>query len=445
VNLNNIIHPISTARKAKASLAEHLRLWKFGNHGRKRFRGDPRYDLQNVSRGFASSSEEVSDDTPLLERICAAYNASVACQTTGSHVYTTVEALDRLRQGPLRPSIRALIENDTAALAKAYRNFYRDPCSSGLLAAPNGLSSTYFNASIKDIYRHFYLSHVLYRLDYWKEITDGRFSLKDLAGPEVGNPFGVTIDGTHIAVGSEYAHYCSDRVASLMNRPEVQRTSVAQIGGGFGAIAYFLLRDHQPLTYFNFDVPERVALSSYYLMKAFPHLTFLLYGEKPLTPDTLSQPDVVLLPAFALAAMPNASVDITFSSNGLANVSTDAVDETLRSIMGMTRRSLLYIGNEAFTGSISERLSKEQSPFALTDKRTSGWHSRKVSGAGVRDAAGLGVSALLEQTFICTSAAGSPVAHAPASSRQNEVHAIQPQPPSSSSLDGTELPEQTQG
>lgn len=428
MNLNNIVHPIATAKKAKASLAAHLRLWKFGNHGRKRFRGDPRYDLQNVSRGFASSSEDASSDTLLLERICAAYNAAVAAEP---HASTTVEALERLRQGPLRPSIRALVENDTATLAKAYRNFYRDPCSAGLLAAPHGMSSAYFNGNIKDIYRHFYLSHVLYRFDYWKEITDGRFSLKDLAVPKVGNPFGVTIDGTHIAVGSEYSHYCSDRVASLMNRPEVQRTSVAQIGGGFGAIAYYLLRDHQPLAYFNFDVPERVALSSYYLMKAFPHLTFLLYGEKSLTPDNLSQTDVVLLPAFALAAMPNASVDITFSSNGLANVSSDAVDETLRSIIAMTRRSFLYIGNDAFAGSIPERLSKEQSPFALTDKRTSGWHSHKVSGAGVRDAAGHAVSDLLEQTFIHNSSADSPVADAPASSRKNEVHAIQPQPSSS--------------
>jgi hypothetical protein len=426
VKLNNLIHPLRAARKAKASTAAHIRIWKFGNHGRKRFRGDPRYDLQNVSRGFAPSGEQASDDTALLERISAAYSASLACQTAESRPYMKVEVWERLRQGPLSPSIRALTENDTAALAKMYRNFYRDPCSAGLMAAPGGMSGAYFSGRIKDIYRHFYLSHVLYRLDYWKQITGDRFPLKDLAGPGIGNSFGVTIDGTHIAVGAEYAHYCANRVAGLMDRSLAKRTAVAEINGGFGAIAYFLLRDHQPLTYFNFDAPERVALSSYYLMKAFPHLTFQLYGEKPLASGTASQPDVVLLPAFALAAMPCGSVDITFSSNGLASLSPDAVDETLRSMVAMTRRSLLYIGNEAFAGSISGLLSKEQSPFALTDRRESGWHSRKVSGAGVRDEAGLAVSSLLEQTFSRNSAADSPGASAPVSSLKGEVHAVEP-------------------
>jgi hypothetical protein len=426
VRLNNLFHPLRAARKAKASMAAHIRMWKFGNHGRKRFRGDPRYDLQNVSRGFAPSGEQASDDTALLERISAAYSASLAFQSAESRPYMKVEISERLRKGPLSPSIRALIENDTAALAKMYRNFYRDPCSAGLMAAPGGMSGAYFSGRIKDIYRHFYLSHVLYRLDYWKQITGDRFRLKDLAGPGIGNPFGVTIDGTHIAVGAEYAHYCANRVAGLMDRSLAKRTLVAEINGGFGAIAYFLLRDHQPLTYFNFDAPERVALSSYYLMKAFPHLTFQLYGEKPLASGRVSEPDVVLLPAFALAAMPYASVDITFSSSGLANLSTDAVDETLRSMVSMTRRSLLYIGNEAFAGSISGLRSEGQSPFALTDRRESGWHSQKVSGAGVRDGAGLAVSSLLEQTFSRNSAAGSPVALAPVSSLEGEVHAVEP-------------------
>ncbi|HZB89093.1 MAG TPA: putative sugar O-methyltransferase [Terracidiphilus sp.] len=412
MKLNNLFHPLGAARKAKASLAAHISMWKFGNHGRGRFRGDPRYDLEKVSRGFASRIDETFDDTALLKRICAAYNASVARQTAEPHAFTTVEAWDRLHEGRLSPSIRALLENDTESLAKMYRNFYRDPCSAGLLAPPSGMSKAYFGGRIKDIYRHFYMSHVLYRLDYWKEITSGRFQLKDLAGPGIGNPFGVTIDGTHIGVGAEYAHYCADRVVGLMDRAVAQRsatrrTAVAEIGGGFGAIAYYLLRDRRSLTYFNFDVPERAALSSYYLMRAFPQLTFLLYGEKPLTSDTISQPDAVLLPAFALAAMPRASVDIAFSSNGLANFSPDAVNEALRSIVTMTRDSLLYIGNETLARSIAGRLGNEDGSFTLADKRMSGWHSHKVSGAGVGGAAGLAASTLHEQTFTRNPAAGT--------------------------------------
>jgi hypothetical protein len=405
VSLNAIRHPLRSARKAKSWVAAHVHMWKFGNHGRQRFQDDSRYDLQHVTSGFAPHVEEASDDTPLLDRICAAYNQAEGERHSAPGSYLPSESFDRLRQGSLAPSIRALRKHDTAALGKMYRNFYRDPCSAGLLGAPHGMSKAYFGRHIKDIYRHFYLSHVLYRFDYWKELTEGRFSLKDLAGPGVGNPFGVVIDGTHIGVGSEQSHYCAQRVASLIDRLVTPRPTVAEIGGRFGGIAYYLLRDHRPLTYLNFDLPERIALSSYYLMKAFPQLTFLLYGEKPLTQAAISQAEVALLPISALATMPSASLDITFSSDGLSNLAPAARMECLQRMVAVTRQSVLYIANQTSSESIAELAGKGEPVFTLADRRTSGWQSHKVSGAGVGGAAALAHSALFEQTFSRSSAA----------------------------------------
>ena len=399
MSLTNISHPLRSARKAKSWLAAHVHMWRFGNHGRRRFKNDSRYDLQQVTAGFASRIDELCDDTPLLERICTAYNKAESEPHSVLGAYLASDAVRRLRQGSLSPSIRALIEHDTVALGKMYRNFYRDPCSAGLLAAPQGMSKAYFGPRIKDIYRHFYLSHILYRLDYWNYLTDDRFSLKDLTGSGIGNPFGVVIDGTHIAVGTEYSHYCAQRVAGLVDRFGIPHSTVAEIGGGFGAIAYYLLRDHRPLTYFNFDVSERIALSSYHLMKAFPHLTFLLYGEKPLTQETLSEVDVALLPVSALAAMQNVSIDFTFSSNGGSNLSAGAMTECLQRITAITRQSVLYIANQASSELIRELLGEGENALTLMDRRTSGWHSHKVSGAGVGGAAALVNSALIEQTF----------------------------------------------
>jgi putative sugar O-methyltransferase len=399
VSLTNISHPLRSARKAKSWFAASVHIWRFGNHGRRRFRGDPRYDLQKVTSGFAHRIDEVSDDTPFLERICAAYNKAASAPHSELGTYLASESVGRLRQGSLSPSIRALIEHDTVALGEMYRNFYRDPCSAGLLAAPQGRSKAYFGPQIKDIYRRFYLSHVLYRLDYWKYLTNDRFSLKDLAGSGIGNPFGVVIDGTHIAVGAEYSHYCAQRLASVIDRFHTPHPTVAEIGGGFGAMAYYLLRDHRPLVYLDFDIPERVALSSYHLKKAFPQLTFLLYGEKPLNQDTLSEVDVALLPISALATMPSASIDFVFSSNGLSSLAPNAMTECLRRIAAITRQSVLSIANQASSELIADLLGEGQNALSLVDKRTSGWHSHKISGAGVGGAAALANSTLLEQTF----------------------------------------------
>jgi putative sugar O-methyltransferase len=371
-------------------------MWKFAAHGERRFRGDARYDLQNVTKGFISRIDETGDDTGLLERICTAYIKAVEQQQLAPDAYKATDWWQQVRQRSLGPVTRALLTRDIAALRKMYRNFFREPCSSGLLGAPYGMSKAYFGGEIKDVYRRFYLSHVLYRFDYWKAQTDGRFELRDLAGPGIGNPFGVLIDGTHISVGSEYAHYCAHRVDSLLDS---DTTAVAEVGGGFGGMAYYLLRDRPGVTYLDFDIPESIALASYYLLKAFPRLTFLLYGEEDLTSESIARADVVLMPVFELATMPAESVDVTFSSHAMSDISSEALVEYLNNIDRMTRGCILYIGNSRASESMLDLVRQRHDSFELAETRSSGWHSHKISGAGVGGAAGLAASTMLEQCY----------------------------------------------
>jgi putative sugar O-methyltransferase len=388
-------HPMQTAKAAKAALMLRFSVWKFARHGKRRFRSDPRYDLQNVTEGFRPRLNDSKDDA-ILKRISVAYCAAARQQESAPLLYAATERRQRLRQGSLAPFIAALLAQDVDALGRMYRNFYRDACSTGIVGLPSGISEPYFGGTIKDMYRHFYLSHVLYRLDYWKSQTNGRFTVQELRGPGVGNPFGLVIDGTHISVGSEYSHYCAQRVAGEL---EPGSATIAEIGGGFGGMAYYLLRDRQNTTYIDFDAPESVALASYYLMKAFPALRFFLYGEGTLTQDAIAQADVVMLPTFALATMPAASADLTFTSYGMAELSSAAMAEYLKEICRITREGLLLIGNQRVGEMVSETIRTDHDPFKLTNTCLSGWHSHKVSGAGVGGAAGRAASTAFEQSY----------------------------------------------
>jgi hypothetical protein len=158
------------------------------------------------------------------------------------------------------------------------------------------------------------------------------------------------------------------------------------------------------VTYLDFDIPESIALASYYLLKAFPHLKFLLYGEGELTEQAIAQADVVLMPVFELATMPSESADVTFSSHAMSDISPGAMVEYLNNIDRMTRGCLLYIGNSRASESISDLVSKRYDSFELAETRSSGWHSHKVSGAGVGGAAGLAASTMLEQCYRRTAA-----------------------------------------
>jgi putative sugar O-methyltransferase len=406
VSLQHLRRPIQTAHAFKDLLETRLNMWKFANHGARRFKGDARFDLANVTDGFLNRIDESSDDAELLERISAAHIRTVKQQERAPEAYRASEWWQQVRQRSLGPMIQALLARDIDSLRRMYRNFYRDPCSAGLLAPPNGMAKAYFSGKIKDVDRRFYLSHVLYRFDYWSAQTEGRFTLRDLAGPGVGNPFGVKINGTHISVGAEYAHYCAHRIDDLLD----SKTSVvAEIGGGFGGMAYYLLRDRPNVTYLDFDNPESIALSSYYLIKAFPSLKFLLYGEEALTKDAIARADVVLMPAFELESMPAECVDISFSSLSMSDLSSEAMSEYLRNIDRMTRHGFLYVAKKQASDLISDLIGRGHASLKLAETRSSGWHSHKVSGAGVGGAAGLAASTTFEQHYVRNTTASIPL------------------------------------
>ena len=235
MKLQDLRHPILTAKKARSRLSLHAHMWTFAQHGKRRFRGDPRYDLQSVTDGFRAQIDDRTDDTPILERICDAYIRTVEKQGDECGCYQASGRWQAIRERSLGPVLTALRTRDISALGRMYRNFFRDPCSAGILGAPGGLSEAYFSGRISDVHRHFYLSHVLFRLDYWMSLTKGRYTMRDLAGPGVGNPFGVIIDGTHISVGAEYSHYCAHRVREQL---DAESATVAEIGCGFGRTAY---------------------------------------------------------------------------------------------------------------------------------------------------------------------------------------------------------------
>ena len=76
---------------------------------------------------------------------------------------------------------------------------------------------------------------------------------------------------------------CS-RASSKRTRPVI-----AELGGGYGRLFYFLSQHFSEFTYIGIDLPEILCCASYYLMLAFPDKRFLLYGEAEVTPQSLER------------------------------------------------------------------------------------------------------------------------------------------------------------
>jgi hypothetical protein len=379
--LRHLLNPARAARVARRRIEAHIDLSRFVSRAEIHFRGDARYDLQNVRDGFRSRIDDSTDDPELLARICAAYAKAVADQPRARPVYEPTDWWKQLRRDCLGPVIEALSRRDIARLRLIYRNFFRDPCSTGLISVPYGMVKTYPSRLLKDLDLHAYMGDALYRIDRWLSETGGSFPLSCLAGPQIGNPFGVRIDGVLVSIGSEYHHYCAQKIRNQLRSDSASgRGVVAEIGGGYGGMAYYLLRDEGDLTYIDFDVPESIALTSYYLLKAFPSSKFVLYGEKPLTAETIADSDGLLMPLFAMPGMPVEVVNLTFSSHAIADLSHDAMAEYVGVITRMTKNYLAYCGNAGSAGLLSKLLS-EGGGCGPVELRPSGWNRHRSAKA----------------------------------------------------------------
>jgi hypothetical protein len=372
--LKHVRHPLRTAAVARNLLALYLNIKSFGDRSHRHYRGDARYDLMNVSNGFASRFEDSCGDDEVLERICAAYIKATQRERFAAAEYQASAWWQQVRLASLGPVLRALGSRDIASLRGMYRNFFRDPSSAGLIGVPYSLTRSYFDTRIKDIHRRYFLGDALYGIDYWETMTGGRFPLQVLAGPEIGNPFGIMIGGTLIRAGAAYQHYSAYKIATC---PFSARATVAEFGGGFGGMAYYLLRDHPGVKYIDFDVPESLALTSYYLLRSFPQLKFLLYGESALTGETLADADVVLMPLFEMESLPSKSVEMVFSSHAISDISPEAMTAYLRTISRVSTGCLLYMGSKHGAESVRNVTAEAQKPFRLDEMRPSGWNTHR--------------------------------------------------------------------
>jgi len=396
LNISHFAHPLRTAKVAQMRLQAHVQLRRFAAKSDAQFLGDPRYELQNVTDGFVSRLDDSGDDSVLLRRICSAYRKAIADQRGAPAWYGPTEWWKELRRSSLGPVMSALENGDTEGLQRMYRNFFRDGCVAGLVGVPFGMWKAYFYRQMKDVLRRAYLGDALYRLDYWKSRTGGQFEVRDLAGPDIGNPYGVLLGGTLVRHNAEYHHYCAHEILKLeWSEVNSSRSVIAEIGGGYGALAYYLLRDggkgrraartapcatgRPQLTYLDFDVPESVALASYYLMKTFPSMNFMLYGEKELTEETIAESDVGLLPAFAMPKMPKRIVHVTFASHVLSDLAPGALAAYMNFVSASTRDYFMYFGGEAVVASISRILRESDRRYADPHVRASDWNRHKVA------------------------------------------------------------------
>ena len=318
-------------------------LWQWQLWRRSReFKTDHNYNLGLVDKGFLDRSEATTDDTQLLERIITAYNkAKVVQEGMGPSFKPSNEWLP-IYQHKLASIMRVLKEGSTCELGRIYRNFFRDPCSAGLHGLPINMNEYFFGNRISRWSKMYLLNDAIHRYRLWKSMLGRAADIRRLSVPNIGNPYGVYFDGTLVNCGF-YQHYYATLIARLTKGRE--KRAILELGGGYGGMAYFLIRDDPKLTYIDFDLPENMALTAYYLLKAFPSRRALLFGESVLSLATLEEYSIIVMPSFAITQLPDKSVDLAYNSYSLAEMAPDTIRTFVSEFTRLARRYILHVNH----------------------------------------------------------------------------------------------------
>ena len=266
----------------------------------------------------------------IIKRIIVAYNKSKKAQENAPLAYQVGGDWNIIINKDYGDLIKNLQRQDIEGVKSILKNFCR-VCSRGL-----EMSSDYESLMKNNFFYHsyFYLYRFNRSLDIWRKYV--RDALNELNFPNIGNPFGMNINGNLIPICSIRHNYYAKKLLALSTN--IKNPVICEIGGGFGGMAYYLLKKEK-IKYINFDIPEIVAIISYFLMLAYPNKKFKLFSEN------IGDADITLMPNFEFPKLKDNSVDIVFNSHSFIEMDDYTILEYIKQINRVCKRYFLHINH----------------------------------------------------------------------------------------------------
>jgi hypothetical protein len=298
-----------------------------------------------IATGPASKMELIAprlvpadpNDLPIIERIVAAYRRAKADQMTAPAVYRP----SSLWQRHLDTAFAEMAREDIGAAANFLTNFGAWPIDTGIEGA-----AALFHAWGKDDEGRARLRALFdVMLRYWRKHEARGRSLDTLTYPRFGNQCGVLIDGDFVGLGAVFADVHASALHDVLG--ETRRPVVAEIGGGWAKVFFFLTRKlATDWCYVDFDLPEPLCCAAYYYIKTFPEKKVLLYGEGDLTTASLRTYDLIFLPSFAIEELPDDSVDLFMNKHSFGEMLPDTTRNFVRHVARATRGWFWHLNHE---------------------------------------------------------------------------------------------------
>lgn len=347
--LPTIVKEIFQERKTIRKMFLDILIRKIG--GKKEFKWKiPKIYYQYLKNGLRDK-RQIDDfkQDEIIKRVIIAYKKTKIIQKSVPVIYQTGGEWENILDVYYKTLTNALENEDIKLLKQIYSNIFRSEASRGLgmvdiywqlkkQKISYKLISDFVNllqfkkpSSIKRN-KKLYIYNFCHHLHIWKEYLGNKYKLNDLSFPLIGNPFGMEINSILIPFETIRHHYYATRILELLKKED--NSIICEIGGGFGGVAYHLIKksERKKVKYIDFDLPEMITIVSYFLMNAYPNKRFLLFGEDDLSNNVFDSYDIILMPNFELSKLRDRSINFFFNSMSLTEMDQETVEEYLKQI-----------------------------------------------------------------------------------------------------------------
>lgn len=342
-----------------------------------KMRSDPNFSLENVDKGLlpraTDSASSIASRTDAAQRIIAAYQKANIDLVSKSGLYKVSNEWVPIFRKPLLPLIDALERGDAEGLRDLLDQFFRKSISAGLCGLAADMENEFFTKK-PDIYNRLrLLVDGLYRYRMVQRLLPG-VSVDDLYVPDFGNPYGIYVDDKFMRTGVDYQYYYANRISGALSATGGRKT-VMELGGGIGGFAYFLNKMQDNLTYINLDLPEILCISAYQLLNLFPEKKILLYGEsEKLNTEIIARYDIALLPSFLIEDLAANSINISFNSYSLAEISPDSINNYVNQISRITSDSIIHVNHVSNAVMGADQFAFDSKKFELLSRSRALWN-----------------------------------------------------------------------
>lgn len=180
-----------------------------------------------------------------------------------------------------------------------------------------------------------------------KNITGEKFIIDNI-GDDVGDPRHIEYNRIKLNFDNLYQLYHFWQISRFLSQMKVEPKKIVEIGAGYGNLASKIKKLYKHSSYIIYDLPEVLAIQTYYLKKHFPNAKFVFLEDFLRNREIINEGlfDFALLPAWYSDSLEDNSVDVFINMRSMMEMNNEIISNYFNIIQRSIKvGGVLYLVN----------------------------------------------------------------------------------------------------